>query len=139
MEELESKLSDDVISKGYAELLEEFDGDAEKTTALMKSIIEKVYPMNKSDVTLFQTKENDLYNEVIEKSKMENRPILESDFEKGRKVPIGTVSNGREKIDEGKWVTVKEDGTTKKKKKGAEEKEDSKKELAGENAEKKDV
>lgn len=30
-------------------------------------------------------------------------------LEKGRKMPIGTVSNGRKKVAEGKWVDVKED------------------------------
>ena len=30
-------------------------------------------------------------------------------FEKGKKMPIGTVSNGRKKVGEGKWVPVKDD------------------------------
>lgn len=30
-------------------------------------------------------------------------------FEKGKKLPIGTVTNGRKKVAEGKWVLVKKD------------------------------
>ena len=34
---------------------------------------------------------------------------FENDLEKGKKMPIGTVSKGRKKVAEGKWVEIKDD------------------------------
>lgn len=36
--------------------------------------------------------------------------MFTDDFEKGKKVPVGTVSNGMKKVAEGKWEKVKGDG-----------------------------
>lgn len=48
--------------------------------------------------------------------------IQNPDLEKGKKMPVGTVSNGRKKVAEGKWVDVKKEGT-----KGSSSKDDKKK------------
>lgn len=55
-------------------------------------------------------KKDSVVKKNIEKMVAENP---DSDIEKGRKVPVGTVTNGRKKVAEGKWVDVKKEGSRK--------------------------
>ena len=52
-------------------------------------------------------------------------------FVKAKKMPIGTVSHGRKKVAEGKWVPVKKKGAASKKKKPAEKRDFRKEAMEG--------
>lgn len=64
--------------------------------------------------TMKKSKEDEL-NEAYKELGLD----FSNDLEKGKKVPIGTISNGRKKVAEGKWVNIKSGGKKSAKSDGA--------------------
>ena len=102
-----SQKRDVVVKKNISNLVDTEQveyGDLDKSK---KSYKDKIDEMNKRRDPEGLEK---AVNVVL--SAVSDNPIAEaySILEKGKKLPIGTVTNGRKKVAEGKWVDVKKEG-----------------------------
>lgn len=71
---------------------------------------QRIQIANEIDKRVLKANKGKKKKKLSKSEAMETLTESREDLEKGKKVPVGTVSNGRKKVAEGKWVTVREGG-----------------------------